>query len=138
MRQPQIEDNQVEALEVRTDAGEQFRGALHAVSSVAGPEQRRRKPIAYERGVVSDDDGLGRGHDGRSQHRKISALAMCALRARCRIYQVLVIIRSLLRLRGTRVRSMRRVRSRQEHVWPPARNVTPRSRSTSSTSTRAT
>ena len=88
MRQPEVEDDQVDPLEIRAHARQQFGGALDRQRRMAGPEQRRREAIPDERGVVGDDDRLG---DVARQRR----LSVSAIRwARCRIYQVLAIIRS--------------------------------------------
>jgi hypothetical protein len=65
MRQPQIEDDQVQPIEIRPDARQQLRGALDGQRLVSRAEERRREPVAHERGVVGDDDSLGARHGGR-------------------------------------------------------------------------
>ena len=116
--------------------------ALLTVSArVPGAEQRRRETVAHERGVVGDDDGLVGCHSG-SRHGCVSVARFRALG-------------SLQNLSGSRYNSKpcdcrgrramaRRVSNRrvaslvEESVWPPVPNVMPKSKSTSSTSTRAT
>src|SRR5215207_2445627 len=76
VRQPQIQHEEVELGEVLADMRQQFGGALDRDRFVAGAHERRGEPIAHERGVVGDDDGLiAHGLD-------------------CAIYQVLAIIRT--------------------------------------------
>ena len=62
MRQPQIQDDQVDPLEIAADAREQFRRALDGQRGVPGSEQSRGEAVTDERRVVGDDDCLGRRH----------------------------------------------------------------------------
>ena len=82
----------------RAHPREQLRGALDRQRRVPGAEQGRGEAIAHEGGVVGDDDRLGGGHGGRSHVKSYRTRARPPRSARCRIYQVLAIIRRLSRL----------------------------------------
>ena len=120
MRQPQVDDEQIELREVGAHAGEQLGGAFHGHGAMAGALQRRLEAVADERRIVGDEDGFGAGGasgHGRGSPIDVSEYDVESVSVRCRIYQVLVIIRN---------------------KWLPAPSVTQRSKSTSTTWTKAT
>jgi hypothetical protein len=62
VRQPEIEDDQVDPIEVRPYAREQLHGAAHGDRAVTRLLERRLEAVPHEAGVVRNDDGLrGRG-----------------------------------------------------------------------------
>ena len=63
VRQPEIEDDQIDSREVGAHAREQLRGALHRERGMTGAEEGRGEAVPHEGGVVGDDDGLGGCHD---------------------------------------------------------------------------
>jgi hypothetical protein len=69
MGQPEIEYDQVDARKVRTNTGQQLRGALHREGGVSGAEERCCEPIPNEGSVVGDDDSLGGWHGSRVRRR---------------------------------------------------------------------
>ena len=60
MRQPQVEHDQIDLVQVGAHARQQLRGALDRDRLVPRALERRREPVAHERGVVGDHDGFGR------------------------------------------------------------------------------
>ena len=64
VREPKIEDNEIDPREVGAHASQQFDGALDGERRMARAEQRRRETVAHECGVVRDDHRLGRNFRG--------------------------------------------------------------------------
>jgi hypothetical protein len=63
--QSEIEYDQVDPREVGAHAREKLRGALDGERGVPGAQQRRGKAVPHERGIIGNDNGLGRRHAGR-------------------------------------------------------------------------
>ena len=97
------EDDEIDPGKVGAHARQQLRGGFHRERVVPRTQQGAGESIPHERGVVGDDDGL-------VAHGLIAEFIRFLL-----ISELLSIV--IVR----------------ERVWPPARNVTPRSRSMNST-----
>ena len=76
VRQPQIDDQQIELREVGAHAREQLGGAFHRHRAMSGALERALEAVADERGVVGDEDGLcaggASGHDWVELSRDVS------------------------------------------------------------------
>ena len=60
VRQPQIEDDQIDGREVGADPRQQLGRALDGHRAVAGGLERAAEPVANKRRVVGDEDRLRR------------------------------------------------------------------------------
>ena len=96
VRQPEVEQDQVDPLEIRPDACQQFGGGPHRDRPVARFLERRLEAVAHERGVVGDEHGLCRARSGT--HRVLYRRAPSAsVRPRCAALDLVAIIQGLLR-----------------------------------------
>ena len=59
MRQPEIDDHQVQPLAVLPDPGQHFVGSAGQDGPVTGVGERRTEPLTHKRGIVRDEDRLG-------------------------------------------------------------------------------
>ena len=96
--QAQIDDEQIDLGEVGAHPREQLDGALDRHGAVARRLQRGLEAVSDERGVVGDEDGLGARRGSAHEATVIpSVVSECdgfSVSVRCRIYQVLAIIRT--------------------------------------------
>src|SRR5262249_22954893 len=113
LRKSKIEHDEVERSRPGSDVREQLRRRRRHDRFVARLLDRGAKPVSHERGVVGDQNRLGRDRGAGQLHIR-AGLAILAI----------------VPPSGNSKRS--------ERVWPPARNATPKSKSTNSTSTRVT
>ncbi len=80
VRQPEVEDDQIDFGQIGAYAHEQLGGAFHGQRGVTGAQERGGKSIPHEGGIVSDDDGFGGGHGGRSHVKSYRTQRSVALR----------------------------------------------------------
>jgi hypothetical protein len=73
VRQPEVEDDQIDLRKIGADPRQQLRGTFDEYCLVSGVFNGRPEPVADKRGIVGDDDRLGRdrsrGHVRRYLHR---------------------------------------------------------------------
>src|SRR3954466_16005453 len=127
VRQTPIDDDEIDLCEVGANTRQQLDGAAHEDRFVACLFDCRAETITHERSVVGDDDGLrgdrGTGHRFRYRNHASRALPRVAELRRFSLY--------------SRVSRRCGILSDRRPEWPPARNAMPKSKSTSSMSTRA-
>src|SRR5580765_1929932 len=65
VRQPEVERNEIDAIEIGAHACQQLHGAAYDNRPVPGVFERRLEAVAHEARVVGDHDGLGRYRTSR-------------------------------------------------------------------------
>ena len=71
MGEPEVEDDEVDARQIRAHADEELRGAFDGDRAVARAQEGRGESIPHEGGVVGDDNGFRGGHSGRRHAGRI-------------------------------------------------------------------